>query len=60
MRLTLLSARVLVLEFGHIVYIFVDDDPEAVPFVVRGHIGSRESLRHDGFGDCGKKERKRR
>lgn len=37
----------LLLELGQVVDILVDNDPEVVGLVVRGHIGGRVSARHD-------------
>jgi len=57
---TLLAARVFVLELGQVVYIFVDDDPEVVGFVVRRHVGGRKSLRHFECVNSGEERRQRR
>lgn len=40
--LTLLSPWVLILEFGQVVDILVDNDPEIVSFVVRRNVAGRE------------------
>lgn len=40
--LTLLAARMVVLELCEIVDILVDDDPQAVGLVVAGDVGGRE------------------
>jgi len=37
------------LEFGEIVYILVNDDPEVVGLVVRGNLLWLEGLRHGGY-----------
>ncbi len=36
----------LILEFGQVVDVLVDNDVEIIGFVVGGHIGRRESLGH--------------
>lgn len=46
--LTLLAARMLVLELGEIVYIVVDDDVQIAGALMRRNVAGREGLRHGG------------
>lgn len=42
--------RVLILEFGNIVDVFVDDDPGTVALTMRGHVLFAKCLCHGGDG----------
>ena len=52
-ELTLLAAGMLILEFGQVVDILVDYDPQVCFGVVLGHVVFGEGLRHGGGCDCG-------
>lgn len=57
-HLTLLSTRVLILEFGQVVDVLVHDDPEVVRFVVRRDVAGRECFGHVGEY-CGCEEKRK-
>jgi hypothetical protein len=46
-RHTLLPTGMVVLEFGQIIHILVDNNPKIVGLIVRRNVGGRKSLRHD-------------